>query len=127
MAEVIDPETKTHDTHVCQLLTIALQVAEHDRTQRLKGTITEGRTTAAIVDDRLSMCILERHANTYVIAAYNSHRYDGKIIYLPDLLNHAHAWILRYDSHHAKWSVEASNFETSNAEFFRLVQQLKRS
>ncbi len=126
MTKAQEQETKRHGDYLTQLLDIAIQVAEQDRTERLKGTIPNGESYGAIAPGNLIVRIFERYSNCYLIVAYDSSNPSGDVIYLPKLLDTAYAWILKYDSYHAKWNVKAWNAETGNRLFSRLAHRLAK-
>ncbi|GAJ05899.1 unnamed protein product, partial [marine sediment metagenome] len=72
MSEVIDTETKSYSDHLNQLLAIAIQVADRDRTDRLRGIIPERQSYGAVAGDGLTIRIWERFADRYLILAYKS-------------------------------------------------------
>jgi len=124
MSEQLDQETKRHGDYLTQLLDIAIQVAEHDRTERLKGTIPNGESYVAIASGNLTFRIFDRYSNCYFIVADDLSHPNGDVIYLPKLLETAYAWILAYDSHQARWRVDSANIGKTSKHFFERVASI---
>jgi len=124
MSEALDHETKRHGDYLTQLLNIAIQVAEHDRTERLKGTMPEGLSAAAYSQHGLTIQIFDRYSNCYLIVADDLSHPNGDVIYLPKLLETAYAWILTYDSQHTRWRVDSTNIGKTSKHFFERVASI---
>jgi hypothetical protein len=124
MSEHLDQATQYHQVANQEALNIVLQLTEKARIQSITKPLPKGGGFAAFADDNLSAFACDLKPPYFVAVLW--HTGDK---FLPDFedgrsLKNCLAWILRYDSHHAKWSVEAWNKQQGNRSFSRLARRL---
>ncbi|GAI71963.1 unnamed protein product [marine sediment metagenome] len=123
MSMELDQETKAQQPASQQSLGIALNLAEQARIKVKTDPCPLGGGFAAFSDDNLSGFAYDLKSPYFVAVLWQT---GDK--FLPDPedgrgLKNCQACILKYESHHAKWSVEAYNAEIGNKSFAKLVRK----
>ncbi len=124
MSEQPDPETQAYSSAMVKALSLAIHVAEQARIKAMTDPCPNGGGFAGFADDNLDAVAYDL-TPPYFIALLSQ---TGKSL-LTDpedgrSLKDCQAWILQYHSHHAKWTVEASNTEIGNKAFAKLTRRL---
>ncbi len=125
MSEALDQETQNFNRNLDEVLDVVCQVAEATRVLGMEEPLFRGGEIARHLGRGLVAAVQELKAG-YFLALF----YDDTEVLNPDPftrtgLKDCLAWILKYDSHHSKWSVEAWNEETSDRSFSKLARSLK--
>ncbi|GAI77555.1 unnamed protein product [marine sediment metagenome] len=123
MSEQLDQEQQTYSIAVANALSVALDLAEQARIKVKTDPCPLGGGFAAFSDDNLSGFAYDLKSPYFVAVLWQT---GDK--FLPDPedgrgLKNCQAWILKYESHHAKWSVEAYNAEIGNKSFAKLARE----
>ncbi|GAJ02162.1 unnamed protein product [marine sediment metagenome] len=125
MSELIDTETQSFCDAMDKLLTEVYRVAEVTRVLGMEEPLFRGGETAWHSWDGMVVAGRELKPGYFLVRAY-----DKALVLNPDPftrkgLKDCLAWILKYDKHHAKWSVEAWSVEKGDRSFSRLARSLK--
>ncbi|GAJ15160.1 unnamed protein product [marine sediment metagenome] len=125
MSEALDQETDSYNERLSALLEVVFDVAEATRILGAEEPLFRGGS-------------LDRHSmSNYIVSGQELKpgyflvvAHDGVKGFTPDPftrygLKDCLAWILRYDSHHSRWSVEAWSVEKGDRSFSKLARSLK--
>jgi hypothetical protein len=124
MSEALDQETQTHQTAIQKGLDVALRLAEQARIKVKTDPCPNGGGFAAFADDNLSAYAYDLKPPYFLALVWQT-----GTKFLPDpedgrSLKNCQAWILKYDSHYAKWKVKAWNIQIGNKPFAKLARRL---
>ena len=124
MSEQIDTRTSIYGQVMQQVLNHVLYHAEDFRTKRLSGEMPKESTYLVTGDNQGFINLMPLKKNRYLALCYDLSDLPDKPMNDKLLIKHSDAWILYYDSHYAKWSVEAWNKQTGNKKFIKLYYSL---
>ncbi|MBA7543262.1 hypothetical protein ES705_35592 [subsurface metagenome] len=124
MSEAIDTETKSYSQAIDKLLTEVYRVAEVARVSGIKEPLLRGSEFAWHSWDGFVVAGRELRHGYFLVLAYSDT--DGLN---PDPFTRAglkdrQAWILKYDRHYSRWSVEAWNKSIGDRAFSQLAPRL---
>ncbi len=125
MSEVIDAETKSYDKAMSQLLALVILHAERARIKKLTEEAPRSAIYFASLDADLGLQIRDLKKGYCLAYVYNRAALPELLLKNRQLLKYSIAWILHYDSQHARWSVEAWNDTIGNRAFDKLARRLR--
>jgi len=105
-------------------LEIARELAEATRLQSMTEPIPRGEQIASYWDNNLMWESHYLKPSYFLTLFYDEAKAKNPDPYTERGLKHCLAWIFKYDSHHAKWEVEAWNAEIGNRSFSQLAHRL---
>ncbi|GAI61463.1 unnamed protein product, partial [marine sediment metagenome] len=117
MSEQIDTETKSYSRLMDEVLNHVIYHAEDFRTQRLSGAMPKESSYLVTGDNQNFINLLPLKDNRYLALFYDIADIPDKPMNDKLLVKHSDAWILYYDSQHARWSSEAWNKQIGNKKF----------
>lgn len=125
MSEALDQETARFSRNMEKLLEEVCRIAEATRLLGIDEPRFRGGEIANHSAGTLVVAVRELKPG-YFLALF----YDTTEVLTPDPLTRVGlkdclAWILKYDSQHARWSVEAWNESIGNRSFSKLVRSLE--
>ncbi|GAI69985.1 unnamed protein product [marine sediment metagenome] len=124
MSEALDQETQNFSRNMDKLLDDVCQVAEATRIFGKEQPLFRGGEIARHSAGHLVVAGRELKPDYFLVLFY-----DEAEVLNPDpfsrlSLEDCLAWILKYDSHYSRWSVEAWNIEKGNRSFSKLARSL---
>ena len=125
MSEQLDQKTQAYQTAIEKGLDVALRLAEQARIKAETDPCPNSGGFAGFADDNLSAVAYDLTPPYFVAllsqtgTSFFADPEDGRS------LKNCQAWILKYDSHHARWKVEAWNTEIGNKAFAQLAREYK--
>ncbi|GAI60700.1 unnamed protein product [marine sediment metagenome] len=125
MSEVIDAETKSYRQTIDKLLTEVYRIAEVTRVLGMDEPLFRGGESAWHSWDGVVVAGRELKHGYFLVLAYNDTDGLNPDPFTRAGLKDCQAWILKYDSQHARWSVEAWNVEKGNRSFSKLARSLE--
>ncbi|GAI60802.1 unnamed protein product [marine sediment metagenome] len=125
MSEVLDQETKTLATQIDELLSVVINAAEALRTQILAKKIDPRSVMRGEIPASLIFDIYALKANRYLACCYNLDLLFPPIFSNSRVLSCVDAWLLKYDSHYTKWTVEAFSLADGAKKFTHTLQPFR--
>jgi len=118
MSEALDQETNMWDLDATETLNEVIRHANQARIDKPKGRPLNGLFYCKPFRGNLAITIYPLQNNRYIAYLYDHPNLHGEHFAGEQVIPHAEAWVLKYDSQHTRWSVEAWNTQIG-AERFR--------
>ncbi|GAI59894.1 unnamed protein product [marine sediment metagenome] len=125
MSEALDQETESYCERLNALLEVVSEVAEAVRILGKEEPLFRGGRIERHSASNFIVAGQELKPNYFLVISY-----DGTKVFTSDPftrtgLKDCLAWILKYDSQHTRWSVEAFSVEKGDRSFSKLARSLK--
>jgi hypothetical protein len=124
MSEQLDQATKTFREDSETLLTQALFHAEAFRVNRATKDLPDSTIYRVSLDANRRFNLQYLRYNHYLVTLYHSDPPGAQDLHNRRHLGYPESWLLKYDSHHARWKVEAWNRIDGNKGFHRAFQRI---
>ena len=124
MSEVTDAETKSYSQAIDKLLTEVYRVAEVARVSGIKEPLLRGSEFAWHSWDGFVVAGRELRHGYFLVLAYSDTDGLNPDPFTRAGLKDCQAWILKYDRHYSRWSVEAWNKSIGDRAFSQLAPRL---
>ncbi|MBA7577364.1 hypothetical protein ES708_19215 [subsurface metagenome] len=124
MSKAQEQEIYRRITAMKDPLEIARELAEGTRLQGMTEPIPRGEQIAGYWDNNLMWESHYLKPSYFLALFYDKAKATNPDPYTERGLKDCQAWIFKYDSHHAKWSIEARNAEIGNRSFSQLAHRL---
>ncbi|GAI65264.1 unnamed protein product [marine sediment metagenome] len=125
MSEARDQETLALSRELDTLIDVVYQVAEATRVLGMEEPLFRGGEIARHSVDNLVLSGQELQPGYFLVLCYYKSQGFNPDPFTRYGLKDNQAWILKYDSHHAKWSEVAWNVEKGDRSFSKLARTLK--
>jgi len=121
MSEALDQETQKMASQIQELLDSIMTAAESLRTKILAKEIDPRSGMRGELPGSLIVDVYALRDSRYLACLYNLDLLFHAVFNNNRILNCVDAVFLKYDSHHAKWSVEAFSFIDKHEKFRQKV------
>jgi len=125
MSEQLDQETQNFSRNLDKLLDVVCQVAETTRVLGMKEPLFRGGEFAHHSAGNLVVAGQELKPGYFLVLYYDNAEDLNPDPFTRAGLSNCLAWILKYDNHHSRWSIEAWNESISDRSFSKLARSLK--
>ncbi|MBA7575843.1 hypothetical protein ES708_17679 [subsurface metagenome] len=125
MSEALDQETQNFNRNLDEVLDVVCHVAEATRVLGMEEPLFRGGEFASHSTSNWVIAGQELKPGYFLVLCYDKAKTLNPDPFTRYGLKDCQAWILRYDSQHSHWSVEAWNIEKGDRSFSKLARSLK--